>query len=291
MLDLLNTRSVEFPPVTAKQGKRVYHSRAVERAFDVLSVLADRPGGATLAELTRATGVPGSTLLGILGSLGQSKTVREDGKRYALDVGILQLGQAYSAGVDVAGMFVPVGRKLRSALDETVQLGVLSGADAVYIARQDSTQPVRLVAFVGRRLPAHASAVGKALLAHLDDLELRSVLGNQPFARLTDKTLTTYAELRRDLEATRRRGYAETRDECIAGLHCVSAPVFDHSGSAVAAISVSVPRFRMGKGRRSLVAAEVVGAAVELSQALGAETTRLRLVKPRESHSGARAAR
>lgn len=269
----------------------MYHSRAVERAFDVLSVLADRPDGATLAELTRATGVPGSTLLGILGSLCQSRTVREDGKRYALDVGILQLGQAYSAGVGVAGAFAPVGRKLRNALDETVQLGVLSGADAVYIARQDSTQPVRLVALVGRRLPAHASAVGKALLAPLDDLELHSVLGRQPFERMTDKTLTTYAELRRDLEATRRRGYAETRDECIAGLHCVSAPVFDHSGSAVAAISVSVPCFRMGKGRRSLVAAQVVGAAAEMSQALGAENTRLRLVKPRESHSGARAAR
>jgi DNA-binding IclR family transcriptional regulator len=278
-------------PVTAKQRKRVYHSRAVERAFDVLSVLADRPGGATLAELTRATGVPGSTLLGILGSLGQSKTVREDGKRYTLDVGVLQLGQAYSAGVDVAGMFAPIGRKLRSVLDETVQLGVLSGHDAVYIARQESTQPVRLVALVGRRLPAHASAVGKALLAQLDDFELPSVLGDQPFPRLTYRTLTTYAELRRDLEATRRRGYAESREECIAGLHCVSASVFDHSGAAVAAISVSVPRFRMGPGRRSRVAAEVVGAAAEMSQALGAETTRLRLVKPRESHARDRAAR
>jgi DNA-binding IclR family transcriptional regulator len=279
------------PPVTAKQRKRVYHSRAVERAFDVLSVLADRPGGATLAELTRATGVPGSTLLGILGSLGQSKTVKEEDKRYTLDVGVLQLGQAYSAGVDVAGMFAPIGRKLRGVLDETVQLGVLSGHDTVYIARQESTQPVRLVALVGRRLPAHASAVGKALLAQLDDFELPSVLGDQPFPRLTHKTLTTYAELRRDLEATRRRGYAESREECIAGLHCVSASVFDHSGAAVAAISVSVPRFRMGSGRRSRVAAEVVGAAAEMSRALGAETTRLRLVKPRESHARDRAAR
>jgi DNA-binding IclR family transcriptional regulator len=288
---LLKVRGVESLPVTVKQAKRAYHSRAVERAFDVLSVLADQPGGATLAELTRATGVPGSTLLGILGSLRQSRTVKDDGKRYTLDAGVLELGQAYSAGVDVAGAFLPIGRKLRGALDETVQLGVLSGNHAVYIARQESTQPLRLVALVGRRLPAHASAVGKALLAQLDDRELHSLLGDEPFAALADKTLTTYADLGHDLDATRKRGYAESVEECIGGLHCVSAPVFDHSGRAVAAISVSVPRFRMNRARRGRIAAEVVEAAKEMSQALGAEAPRLRLVKPHQSHARARAAR
>jgi DNA-binding IclR family transcriptional regulator len=270
MLDFANDRGVESPVVTVKQRKRAYHSRAVERAFDVLTVLADEPGGATLAELTRATGVPGSTLLGILGSLRDRKTVKDDGKRYMLDVGVLQLGQAYSAGVDVAATFAPIGRRLRAVLDETVQLGVLSGGEAVYIARHESTQPVRLVALVGRRLPAHASAVGKALLAQLDDAELPSLLGEEPLARLADNTITTYAELRRDLGAIRERGYAESREECISGLHCMSAPVFDHSGRAVAAISVSAPRFRMDRARRSRVAVEVVGAAREMSQALGA---------------------
>jgi DNA-binding IclR family transcriptional regulator len=265
--------------------KRQYRSRAVERAVGTLRVLAERPGGLTLAELTRATGVPGSTLLGILGSLGACQLVREDEGRYALDVGVLELGQAFSEGVDLTGQFFPIGRDLCAALDETVQLGVLSGADAVYIARHESTQPLRLVALVGRRLPAHASAVGKALMAQMDERELIGLLGDEPFQTVTERTLATYDELRRDLDAARRKGYAESREECIAGLHCISAPVFDRSGSAVAAISVSAPRFRMDRGRRGQVAAEVIGAAAELSQALGAQMSRLRLIHPR----GARA--
>lgn len=269
----------------------MYRAKAVERAFDVLSVLGERPDGATLADLTRATGVPGSTLLGILGSLRERKIVREDGKRYALDVGVLELGQAYFEGSDLTGLFFPVGRRLCAALDETVQLGVLSGASAVYIARHESTQPVRLVAKVGRRLPAHASAVGKALLAEMADSDVVALLGHEPFASVTEKTLTTYDALRRALETTRRKGFAESREEYIPGLHCVSAPVFDRSGSTVAAITVSVPCFRMDRPRRDGIALEVIGAAAEMSQAMGADRNRLSLVHRTGNQVRARAAR
>jgi IclR family acetate operon transcriptional repressor len=281
---LLNGHAVE-------RAKRMYRARAVERAFDVLSVLGERPDGATLADLTRATGVSGSTLLGILGSLRERTIVREDGKRYALDVGVLQLGQAYFEGADLAGLFFPIGRRLCAALDETVQLGVLSGASAVYLARHESTQPVRFVGEVGRRRPAHASAAGKALLAEMADADIVALLGHEPFARVAEKTITTYDALRRALETIRRKGFAESREECIPGLHCVSAPVVDRSGSAVAAITVSVPCFRMGRARRDGIAAEVIGAAGEMSQALGADGNRISLVHATGDQVPARAAR
>jgi DNA-binding IclR family transcriptional regulator len=246
---------------------RTYKCPSVERAFRVLALLADAPSGLTLTELSRATAVPASTLLSILASMREARVVKlVPHKRYVLDVGILQLGQGYVEAADLTAGFHPVGRRLLAALDETVQLGVLSGREAVYIARQESTQPIRLVGRVGRRLPAHASAVGKALLAPLAPAELRLVLGEEPLAALTPATLTGYEELERELAAVRRQGFAESVEECIVGLHCIAMAVPVAGARAEAAISVSTPRFRMTAARRERVIAQLRLATRELAQ-------------------------
>jgi IclR family transcriptional regulator, KDG regulon repressor len=254
----------------APEANRSYRSPAVGRAFSVLRVLAEHPEGLALSSIARLTGVPPSTLLAILGSLCEAHAVSRVGSRqYRLDFGIFQLGQAYVQGVDLMRAFEPVAGEIMRTCDETVQLAVLAGCDVMYVGHAESSQPMRLVTAIGRRAPVYASGAGKALLVDLEPAELRSLLGPEPFEQITPSTLTTYEDLELQLEKCRSSGLTESREECIVGLHCVGAPIRDHTGTVIAAMSMSVPIPRMTQRRRHLVAASVWTAARTISRRLG----------------------
>jgi len=249
---------------------RNYRSPAVGRAFAVLRALSEHPEGLALSSLARMTEVPASTLLAILGSLVEAHVVtRSDSRRYRLDVGIFQLGQAYARGVDLVRAFESIARDLVEKCDETVQIAVLAGPEVMYVGRRESSQPMRIVAAIGRRAPVYASAAGKALLIDFSTEELVALLGPEPFAQVTPRTLTTYDALESHLARCRSSGLTESREECIVGLHCVGAPVRDHSGDVVAGISMSVPLPRMTERRRHLVAASIWTASRVISRRLG----------------------
>ncbi len=120
---------------------------------------------------------------------------------------------------------------IHAQLDETIQLAVLSAPDVTFIARIDSTRAVRLVTHVGRRLPAHATAVGKAILAFSDPAEIEQVLAAGR-RRLTDATITEPAALLEVLDQAQRDGHAREAEESSANLSCFAAPVFGPGWSA-----------------------------------------------------------
>ncbi len=245
---------------------RKYRSRAVSRAFRVLELLGEHPGGLTLAAMARQTGVAMSSLLPILGSLAECSTVRIlPERRYALDVGVLQLAHRYIQGADLVCEFAPIGQRLVQEFNETVQMGVLSGSEVTYIAREESRHPVRLVSQLGHTVPAQNSAIGKALLSGLRADRLRELIGPEPFPALTSSSLRTYRSLERDLHSIRVNGFGESREECIEGLHCVSAAIKDPSGALVAALSISTPVFRMNPSTRLAMIRSVKSAADEIS--------------------------
>jgi DNA-binding IclR family transcriptional regulator len=246
---------------------RVYRSKAVDRALQTLQVIGDHPQGMTLASLGRETGIPLSSLLSILGSLGDRSVVRElPDKRYALDVGILHLSLPYAEGINASAVFGEVAAELVGTFNETVQLGILTGSEVVYVARRESTEPVRLVGRVGRRVPAHASAAGKALLSILEPEELRRVLGPEPLLALTPHTLVTYKDLERDLNKVRRSGIAEAQEECTPGLHCVAARTDALPGLPSVAVVISTPVFRMTPSKRSLMTASLKAGVSQLAE-------------------------
>jgi DNA-binding IclR family transcriptional regulator len=117
-------------------------------------------------------------------------------------------------------------------------------------------------------VPAHTSALGKAVLSTLPGEELRRALGEEPLRAMTPRSITELGALERELADIRARGFSESREECIVGLHCLGAPVLDRSGAAVAGVSVSTPLFRMSPQRRREISAAVVAAALELSEAV-----------------------
>ncbi len=139
----------------------------------------------------------------------------------------------------------------------------------VSIANVEGPRALRMRSAVGRRTPAHCSAIGKAVLAFLPPAAVDDFMALRPLRGLTEKTLVTRAALVADLERIRVRGYAIDDEEIERGLRCIGAPVRDYTGLVIGAVSVSGPAFRIPKTRVSALGAAVIAVARELSAELG----------------------
>jgi DNA-binding IclR family transcriptional regulator len=219
--------------------------KSADRTLEVLEVLASSPRRRSLGELARDLGIPKSSLHGLLRTMTQRGWVEVDagGARFGLGVRALQVGAAYVDADDSVGLLSGVLDELAAEFGETVHLGRLDGADVVYLAKRESKHPLRLFSAVGRRLPAHATALGKALLAERPAAEVDARLP-RPLPALTSHTLTDRADLYAELAAVREAGYAVDREENTDGIVCfaVAVPLRTPAGDA---ISISAPASRV----------------------------------------------
>lgn len=231
--------------------------KSASRTLDVLETLATGPG--SFGQLARDLGIPKSSLHGILTTMQDRGWVEQAPEgRVRLGLHALQVGTAYLDADQVVVRTAALLDGLAATTGETVQLARLDGPSVVYLAQRASTHPVRLISAVGSRLPAHATALGKALLAVRDPESVRRSL-TFPLQALTDHTRTDWDQLRIELELTRDRGYAVDREETAEGLRCF-AVTLPGTQPPVDGISVSVPTFRLSPDReQDLLAA--LGAA------------------------------
>ena len=245
---------------------------AVVRTFDILELFLDAPGSLAAADVVRLTGVPRTSaheLLSTLVSRGYLQREDDTGK-YRLGERILQLGNAYSARFDMLSAANQAARTLSAESDETVSVALLERADVFYLAKVESRETLRLPSSIGQRLPANATALGKAMLAYLAPPEL-AALWPDPDAlpRMTPDTLVTLSALERDLQLVRASGVAVEREESTPGICCAASPVRDVSGAVVAAISVSIPRARWESTPVEHWGALAQRGAADLSRRLG----------------------
>src|SRR5689334_20303874 len=157
---------------------------------------------------------------------------------------LFQLGSAFAGRLDLVREAQSVTRDVAAACNEAVHVAVLDGADVIYLVKVDSTHPVRMVSAVGRRLPAHCTAVGKILLAGLDAAALDAVLAKGDLAGMTPESITDPDRLRAQLDGVRAEGIAADVGESDSAMRCVAAPVRDHTGAVIAGMSVSAPIIR-----------------------------------------------
>lgn len=244
---------------------------AVQRAFDVLELfLAERELSAP--EITAKLGLPRTTVHELVGTLterGYLAPAGPDSNRFRLGVRGFQLGSAYAERLDLAREGQLVAEEIARRCHETVHVGVLEGADVFYVAKVDSSHPVRMVSAVGRRLPAHCTAVGKTLLSAMDREHLDQLYPSSRLAAMTGNSITQrrtlYGELERIVEQGVAREYCES-NEAVA---CVAAPVRDRTGAVVAALSISVPIPRWSDEVAAELAELVREGAATLSERLG----------------------
>ncbi len=254
----------------ALRGGRV-RVKSAARVLDILEHLARSDRELTLTEIATALDLPKSStwlLLQTLVGRGYLEFASASGP-FFLGPKVMELAGAYTRKASLLQSFPAIARSLVQACEETVQLAVLSGVEILYLAKEDGTRPVRLVSDTGKRLPAHATALGKVLLASISDAELEERFSNVPLTRTTSHTITSLTHLMRELSSVRTRGYAIDNEEVEDDLLCFAAPVRDADGKVTAAISVAVPKNRVGEGDADRYIGLIREAAAELSRRIG----------------------
>ncbi|MEQ4205115.1 IclR family transcriptional regulator [Actinopolymorpha sp. B9G3] len=223
--------------------------KSADRVLAILQWLAASGRPRTLSEISRELDIPVSSLHAILRTMQRRGWLETDetGIRFGIGVEALRVGSSYARSDDVLVRAEPVLDRLAEETGETVHYGRLDGEHIVYLAKRDSHHSLRIHSAIGRRIPAHAAALGKAILARRSDAEVRAILGDA-LPALTKRTRTSVDRLLRDLAKARKLGYATEREESDQGLGCVAVAVPDRSPPRDA-ISVAVPTARLSAAR------------------------------------------
>ena len=259
----------QAPAARASDAAAPAAVKSADRTVELLELLSRTGEPLTLSEIQRELSYPKSSLFVLLRTLVARGWVETDrrGTGYSIGVRALLVGTSYLDRDPVIRAATRVLEELRSEVNETVHLARLDGADVVYLASRESAHQLRLTSRVGRRLPAHATSLGKALLAERTDAQVDALLPEELVA-LTPRTLTSRQDLFADLAETRERGYAVERGENTAGLGCF-AVALDSKSPATDAISCSVPSVRLDDADHAAQVLEsIVRHAKELSAIL-----------------------
>ncbi|MCA2188867.1 IclR family transcriptional regulator [Nonomuraea cavernae] len=258
-------------PVQAESETQSRSIAAVERAMDVL-LLFGRSTRADLGvtEIATELDLTKAAVHRILTALRSRELIALDPvtRRYSLGHAAIALGRAYLARTDLRAMAGPELRRLSSRVGETATLSVRRGDTRLYVDQVVPDQELRMEVSLGIPYPLHAGSSSKAILAFLRPDDIEGYLHRHGLERLTERTITDPAKLRAELTAIRRRGYATSFGERQEGSVSIAAPVFDHDGLVIAAVSVSGPGSRF-KQRLQEQAPLVVESAARLSAQLG----------------------
>jgi DNA-binding IclR family transcriptional regulator len=239
--------------------------KSAYRTVQLLELLADTPDRLTLAELQRRLGVPKSSLHGLLRTLVARGWVDENRGGYAIGLRALRIGSAYLDHDPMVRLAGPLLAGLQRQLEETIHLARLDGSDVVYLASRESQHHLRVISRIGRRLPAHATGLGKALLAARSTAEVDALLP-ETLVALTPDTVTSRRALHAELAETRLRGWAYESGQNTPGLCCLAVAI-PSTHPAVYALSCSVSLARLTDERRRAVAAALAECADELRYA------------------------
>lgn len=208
------------------------------RGLSLLTAFQQGDDALSLAELARRTGIPKGTAHRLIAELADLGFLERVGTGLRLGMPLFELGQLAPQQRGIREAAAPYLADLREATEETVHLAVLDHVDVVYLQKIDGLRTPRVPTRIGGRMPAHATAVGKAILAHSPHAQFDAVVAAGP-ARLTPRTIVAPGLLARELGRVREHGVAEDHEQAVVGVVCVAAAVLGRSGHAVAALSVT----------------------------------------------------
>ena len=246
--------------------------RSLDRAVAVLDAFTGRRSALTLSDVAERVKLGTSTTHRLLRSLVAHGLLKRDevGKTYSLGPTVLRLARAAAGAMDVRELARPVMVRLRDAAGETVGLHLLRDArHRVVVDQVESHQALRRTyTELGEPIPLHQGAPGKVLLAYRPRADQEALLA-APLEAANAQTIVDAEALRAELREIQQRGYGFSHGERVSGIHTVAVPVFDHTGAAVASLSVTGPALRMPVERLAALAPVAVAAGVELSALLG----------------------
>jgi IclR family KDG regulon transcriptional repressor len=245
----------------------------IEKVNSVMGLFSFQQPEWGVREAAEALDLPKSTMGDILLSLADQRLLsRTSTGRYQLGWRLFELSQVLLEHTAFCVQARRVMHELVERWGETTHLGVLDGTQVLFVEKMQGTPAVQiLLSRVGGRFPAHAAAIGKVLLAAQAPYAVAHLFEGQELAVFTPNTTTCCKQLEQELEQIRERGYAYDREEVVQGLCCVAAPIRDHNGETLAAMSLSIPAYRFFP-QEDHYAEVIVRAAQNVSEQLGYQT-------------------
>lgn len=246
--------------------------KSLDRAMAVFEFLSEDQGK-PLSVLAAETGQSPATVYRILVTLEGRGLVEFDAAQQVWHIGprAFVIGARFLRRTSLAERARPVLRRLMEATGETANLGVERGGKVLFLSQVETHETIRAFFAPGTLSSMHASGIGKALLAQMDEGRLMRWLKDNPPERYTEHTLTGQEALFSAMAEIRGQGFAVDEQEKNLGMRCIAAPVFDVNREAVAGISVSGPVSRMAKDAIPDLAQIVISAAQDLTSAIGGD--------------------
>ena len=222
----------------------VKNHRMLKKALQMLEYIANQPDGVSLIDICSQLSMAKSSAYVLLMTFVNMGYVKKStNNRFIIGMKPFEIGSKFVENNDFSLYSRDVLKELVDAVDETAHLAVLDGSDVVYLSKCDCSHVVRMSSSVGKRIPAHATALGKALLSGKTDEEIREMYSGG-MRKITAKTIDDVDILLQQLNETRQTGFSYEQEESTLGVQCIAVPVKEHSGSVYLGLSLSVPIIR-----------------------------------------------
>ena len=254
-----------------KKSKPNYPIKVLDKTFSILEILLQHGSSMHMTEISEKLGLYPSTIHRILDTLKHWGYVEQDPhtQKYRLGLKLLELGMAKLQQMDLVKEATPYLKELVNQCNETVHLGVLEEGEVLYLAKEESSQTIRMISYVGKRAPLHCTALGKVLLAYLSEEERKKILEGKVLPHLTENTITDKRELEKELSKVREQGFALDREENEKDVRCIAAPIRNYRGRVIAAVSISGPAFRIDKKVQNNLKEALIEISKKISKRLG----------------------
>jgi DNA-binding IclR family transcriptional regulator len=257
--------------VNSQNMKSKLSSTVLIKAIQILDIFPQIDKPVNITELAALTNLNISTVYRIVNVLADHGYLRQEGKRGKYTVGLkfLKFNSMLMNTLKIREVALPFMEKLRTISEESTNLAILDGDEAVYIEHIESNHTLRTFTVLGNKVPLHCTGVGKVFCAYMDEELLYRSIIKKPLIRLTENTIPDYATLLKELSVIKREGVALDNGEMDIDVRCVAAPVFNAEEKVIAAVSVSGPYTRLPDDRVKELKPLVKKYAMEISNAMG----------------------
>lgn len=238
--------------------------QSVDRALNILEILAERTE-AGVTEIAEIIGVHKSTISRLIDALVRRGLVEQvsDRGKFRLGIGLIRLAGAASAQLDSVIQARPIAKDLANKFGETVNIATLDGTEVLYLDQVVGPNTLSMRTWVGKRVPAHATATGKVLTAWLPE-SIRIEVRPKKWTKFAKNTITDFKSLEAELAEVRKNGFAIAAAELEEELVAIAAPIRNSHKEVVAAIAISGPAFRLAKKEYSIISQALIVAAEKI---------------------------
>ena len=249
--------------------------KSIEKALNLLELLSDNKKEMGITEISEDLHMGLSTVYRILTTLKCRGYViqHQHTLKYTLGIQSFILGSKVQSAMNLVNLVTPFLQKLSKKTNESINFAILEGREAVCLSKIESSEALRTDIKIGARLPAHCTAVGRALLAFLSERKFRMLYpnDNEKLATFTPKSISSVEELKKCLKKIKKQGYAIDEEEFKIGVNCLGVPILNNEGKSIAGISVTGPSSRFNLSEMKKLKNTLISISRDISHQLNTE--------------------